>query len=513
MLKTCLIHIGTPKTGTSSLQATLYAARKELLKNNINYFNFTENHNLLVPVFESAAVNAAHLMSPDLKSGQKVKSALLKAIKTNKAETFVISGEAISMLTKEGVQNLKSFLEPYFDDFKIVAYVREPFGFASSAAQQLIKSGSFSERFVENTISRANPGWGNVLPFYQRRIEYFLDIFGTENTIVKDFTRPKLKNQNIIDDFLLSILNYSGNLKKIKKINKNEALDGDLVRILEQVNINLPALINEKRNTDRSSKLIQRLRNYSRSIEKKKYVPAKLDLDAFCKVIEKDVEWLDQACNVTFSLDKPNWKDEPIDPGKIAKLVNHLSLALDNQIGKQGKVQASYSKLQGKYEALHEEYTKLKDEYKKSRAKITPLHGKYTKLQSNYAKSKSNYTSIHGKYGALQENYAASKEKHTDLLEKYIDLQSNYTKSKSNYTSIHRKYTELQSNFAKSISNYTSIHEKFRDLQTSHNTLNQRHALLSQRILIAKGNGDKDCLLYTSPSPRDKRQSRMPSSA
>ena len=25
--------------------------------------------------------------------------------------------------------------------------------------------------------------------------------------------------------------------------------------------------------------------------------------------------------------------------------------------------------------------------------------------------------------------------------------------------------------------------------------------------------GKKDCLLYTSPSPRDKRQSRMPSSA
>ena len=26
-------------------------------------------------------------------------------------------------------------------------------------------------------------------------------------------------------------------------------------------------------------------------------------------------------------------------------------------------------------------------------------------------------------------------------------------------------------------------------------------------------NAPKDCLLYTSPSPRDKRQSRMPSSA
>ena len=34
--------------------------------------------------------------------------------------------------------------------------------------------------------------------------------------------------------------------------------------------------------------------------------------------------------------------------------------------------------------------------------------------------------------------------------------------------------------------------------------------------LVAKGDGRyllKGCLLYTSPSPRDKRQSRMPSSA
>ena len=32
-------------------------------------------------------------------------------------------------------------------------------------------------------------------------------------------------------------------------------------------------------------------------------------------------------------------------------------------------------------------------------------------------------------------------------------------------------------------------------------------------IKDVKKNGDKACLLYTSPSPRDKRQSRMPSSA
>ena len=34
-----------------------------------------------------------------------------------------------------------------------------------------------------------------------------------------------------------------------------------------------------------------------------------------------------------------------------------------------------------------------------------------------------------------------------------------------------------------------------------------------QAIQIYKDGNYKDCLLYTSPSPRDKRLSRMPSSA
>ena len=39
-------------------------------------------------------------------------------------------------------------------------------------------------------------------------------------------------------------------------------------------------------------------------------------------------------------------------------------------------------------------------------------------------------------------------------------------------------------------------------------------ALTNETSKMAKGINDiEDCLLYTSPSPRDKRQSRMPSSA
>ena len=40
----------------------------------------------------------------------------------------------------------------------------------------------------------------------------------------------------------------------------------------------------------------------------------------------------------------------------------------------------------------------------------------------------------------------------------------------------------------------------------------QRALLESARFSYLKGN-DNDCLLYTSPSPRDRTRSRMPSSA
>ena len=40
-----------------------------------------------------------------------------------------------------------------------------------------------------------------------------------------------------------------------------------------------------------------------------------------------------------------------------------------------------------------------------------------------------------------------------------------------------------------------------------------KNALKDATQLLLATDEDRDCLLYTSPSPRDKRQSRMPSSA
>ena len=50
--------------------------------------------------------------------------------------------------------------------------------------------------------------------------------------------------------------------------------------------------------------------------------------------------------------------------------------------------------------------------------------------------------------------------------------------------------------------------DDFNSLDEALNQINDFHW-----IIFSSSNGIKFCLLYTSPSPRDKRQSRMPSSA
>ena len=58
-----------------------------------------------------------------------------------------------------------------------------------------------------------------------------------------------------------------------------------------------------------------------------------------------------------------------------------------------------------------------------------------------------------------------------------------------------------------------SIRDSVGDLQPVGALRSRRSEILIHRLRIGHVNLNQSCLLYTSPSPRDKRQSRMPSSA
>ena len=54
---------------------------------------------------------------------------------------------------------------------------------------------------------------------------------------------------------------------------------------------------------------------------------------------------------------------------------------------------------------------------------------------------------------------------------------------------------------------------KLEKLQKENEYLKMKNRLLTRKIKKYEDNNTRTCLLYTSPSPRDRQKSRMPSSA
>ena len=60
------------------------------------------------------------------------------------------------------------------------------------------------------------------------------------------------------------------------------------------------------------------------------------------------------------------------------------------------------------------------------------------------------------------------------------------------------------------------VDKLWREWTSAHNNSDEEALMSEGLVAMSEGNLDRAeniCLLYTSPSPRDKRQSRMPSSA
>ena len=63
------------------------------------------------------------------------------------------------------------------------------------------------------------------------------------------------------------------------------------------------------------------------------------------------------------------------------------------------------------------------------------------------------------------------------------------------------------------IRNFLELSKYLIKQKNSLKSLNDRDFIIVKRSFLRKLIGSSDCLLYTSPSPRDRQRSRMPSSA
>ncbi|WP_419910007.1 hypothetical protein [Hoeflea sp.] len=213
-----ILHIGMHKTGTSSIQASLKNFDDGTLR--YAHLGHSNHSDLFMTVFsENAEDYHVHkrrgLSSDEVEKLRKsMRSDLEREFQIDR-QRLVISGEDISALSKPAVKRLHAFLQDRTETVTVIAYVREPVSFVSSAFQGMVRGGRSSPDLPE--------------PRYRYRFKKFLDLFGADRVHFVHFDKTKFSNGSVVSDFCERIgIPAPRNLKDTE----NESLSEEATKLL-----------------------------------------------------------------------------------------------------------------------------------------------------------------------------------------------------------------------------------------------------------------------------------------
>lgn len=315
MPRTCTIHVGTHKTGSSSIQRTLFENRNLVARrHNLQYFEGYENHSVLYTAFNPTALHFRSLQIAGVttlegaaKHAENMRDQLSRSIDRAAGKDYVISGEGLSFLPATTVPAMQEFFARFFDRVRICVYVRHPYGYADSAAQECVKRGETFEQLIAATLDGA--AGPSVLPKYRDRIEKYITAFGRENVKIREFDRNKLKNQDVVMDFLCNMLGLDEAGLGFAPEHSNESLSHAVVRQLERLNRTAPLIKDGKLNMQRSTRILRLLKDLP---ARQRFVFSELDIARFAEVVAEDVAWLSDLTDgaISFDLNKERHEAE-----------------------------------------------------------------------------------------------------------------------------------------------------------------------------------------------------------
>ena len=133
MSRRAVIHIGIDKTGTTTLQQSLYAHRQALLARGILYPSIGANHSIyLSTLFRAQPPHTLPRVEPSATTPEGIEAARKKFRDQlnddldREWHTLVLSAESLCDAGPPTIARLQNFLAPHVADFLIVAYVRDP---------------------------------------------------------------------------------------------------------------------------------------------------------------------------------------------------------------------------------------------------------------------------------------------------------------------------------------------------------------------------------------------------
>lgn len=211
-LPLAVLHIGTEKTGTTSLQDFLYSNRLELGKQGIRMLSFfgQPKNREFVAYFQKSLDDWAQGKSITTQ-GEKQdyfsnfetkfeKDIAIRNRKPNYQEAVLLTSEHFSsrLSTPAELESVKEFLSRYFESIKVVCYFRPQVALATSLYSTALKLDSKST--LTKWTSRVVPASFRY-DFYETA-RMWASVFGKENLHVRIFEKKKLVGEDVRYDFL-----------------------------------------------------------------------------------------------------------------------------------------------------------------------------------------------------------------------------------------------------------------------------------------------------------------------
>jgi hypothetical protein len=240
-----ILHIGTAKTGTTSLQEFLAANRDSLRRKGILYplsAGDGKSHALLSLIPPQVNLTSSHVYTlqaartiKDLKLfREELKDALTKELNGRSNGTIqkaIMSSEYCStrLLTDEEVQGLRDFLSKIFSDIKVVAYIRRQDEYLLSRYSTRVKAGGTDRLEI--------PSPHNAVASFDHweLLSRWARVFGRAQIVCRKFEKDSLKSGDIIDDFLdLAGIGKAQRFQRPERM--NVSLDGGCVEFLRIFN-------------------------------------------------------------------------------------------------------------------------------------------------------------------------------------------------------------------------------------------------------------------------------------
>jgi hypothetical protein len=249
---TFYVHIGVYKTGSTSIQNTLFNNREKLLENGINYLSIEPNHS---PMFFSLFAREPHedlrnimrrMDTPEKAAAfnDAIKRKLRDEFSKNKSPKMVISAEGLSTVYN-GAEQLKELLDPHASAYRIIVYVRDPYEYTSSATFQRLKEG----------LALNDPSRRLAIPEYKSWLWKYVCVFGRQNVDFRIFDSSRFVGGELLPDFLAAIGESPELAKELKIERANEALSHEAGVIFDELNQAIPARIDGAPNPARFLRL------------------------------------------------------------------------------------------------------------------------------------------------------------------------------------------------------------------------------------------------------------------